>query len=641
MKKSVGAGFSIANPRVKQFLKIHIWISIAIIITGFMLVNMFTPTIYIGLAGIGILATSLLIIKKQIDNDIIELETTRKIIQLLVEADNVKQQVNDLKTTMIQRLNTIMKKHQEFSDLINNYCRFQSSGKSIIQAQIIMDYHDKIQDSLNTAKYNRSTLMKEKEELTETVKTEPKVREAIKNHSTKLQEMKGEIDACITRYPTRYNHNFKTKNKDMNEIKIALNLCKDMLKNERDKLNLIQKEINELQQSIDKIPEIASKIPIEIADVKNTIIIIKNNATRIVQQLKEDIRTSQTKIKNLFNELPERYKNLIDELQIDTIQVFINKARTKLESEEQRTKTLKREIESLKYVRLHIPKIEKEIESLMQSIEQSWINIENEVFKISEKNKYFFNNVVKNIQDYQERLKLFKKELDKVENTINDLRVDYQTTQNQHNDEKIEINKCFNRLLKMQKDKIPDKFLHAKEKCINLKYKKDVLEKAKDILEAVNVKIIEETIPTVERYMSNYISDITNGRYWKLYIEKPTSRTRKAMEFHVYDSESGEKVKINRMSGGTEDQVMLALRLAFGMALLPKADTAAPRFLILDECFASSDIERRENIVNLIKNKMNQHYQQILVITHEEDVIQNIPHYIEMENGKIVDKNIP
>jgi DNA repair exonuclease SbcCD ATPase subunit len=134
---------------------------------------------------------------------------------------------------------------------------------------------------------------------------------------------------------------------------------------------------------------------------------------------------------------------------------------------------------------------------------------------------------------------------------------------------------------------------------------------------------------------------ITEGKYWQFFIEEPKKINEKMMDYLVYDSKSGKKIKLNRMSGGTQDQILLTLRLAFGISLLTQAGGTAPKFLVLDECFGSSDTERREKIVDLIRNKMSQYYKQIIVITHEEDVIRNIPHYIHMQNGKIKEKVVP
>ena len=59
------------------------------------------------------------------------------------------------------------------------------------------------------------------------------------------------------------------------------------------------------------------------------------------------------------------------------------------------------------------------------------------------------------------------------------------------------------------------------------------------------------------------------------------------------------------------------------------------------QLFGSSDFERRENILTLIKEKMSQYYHQIIIITHEKDVIESIPYFIEMEGGKIINQNLP
>jgi len=122
---------------------------------------------------------------------------------------------------------------------------------------------------------------------------------------------------------------------------------------------------------------------------------------------------------------------------------------------------------------------------------------------------------------------------------------------------------------------------------------------------------------------------ITNGRYGDVELLED-------FRIKVYDADAGEFRLMERFSGGTEDQFLLALRLAFTLSLIPKMRGSYPRFLFLDEAFVSSDTERRRAVMNLLKRELRETFDQIFVISHQEDVLREAEHRITMDNGRIV-----
>ena len=87
-------------------------------------------------------------------------------------------------------------------------------------------------------------------------------------------------------------------------------------------------------------------------------------------------------------------------------------------------------------------------------------------------------------------------------------------------------------------------------------------------------------------------------------------------------------------SGGTEDQFLLSMRLAFALALLPEVKGMHPEFLFLDEPLASSDEERREGIIRLLK-ELQSRFKQIFIISHIESLKTEVQNIIRIENGQI------
>jgi exonuclease SbcC len=110
--------------------------------------------------------------------------------------------------------------------------------------------------------------------------------------------------------------------------------------------------------------------------------------------------------------------------------------------------------------------------------------------------------------------------------------------------------------------------------------------------------------------MSEIISHITDGRYKAVRINPDT------YDIEVFDSEAGEFMRRDIYSGGTNDQFLLAMRIAFTLALIPSAKGNYPKFLFLDEPLGSSDAERRNRIIQLLSEKLTKYFDQIFLITH-------------------------
>lgn len=151
-----------------------------------------------------------------------------------------------------------------------------------------------------------------------------------------------------------------------------------------------------------------------------------------------------------------------------------------------------------------------------------------------------------------------------------------------------------------------------------------------------SVKGIEQTSeslrnrvkPQVERYMGQILPVITSGHYKA--VELDDDYTVK-----VFDPEAGEFKPKEVFSGGTEDQLLLAMRLAFALALIPHAKGKSPEFLFLDEPLGSSDRVRREGILALLRQELTQNFRQIFLISHVGDLEAEADTIIQMDNGTI------
>jgi exonuclease SbcC len=147
-------------------------------------------------------------------------------------------------------------------------------------------------------------------------------------------------------------------------------------------------------------------------------------------------------------------------------------------------------------------------------------------------------------------------------------------------------------------------------------------------LEQTSESLRNRVKPQVERYMSQILPVITSGRYKAVQLEDDYT-------VRVFDPEAGEFKPKEVFSGGTEDQLLLAMRLAFALALIPQAKGRNPEFLFLDEPLGSSDKVRREGILALMHRELSQNFKQIFLISHVGDLEAEADTVIEMENGAV------
>jgi exonuclease SbcC len=147
-------------------------------------------------------------------------------------------------------------------------------------------------------------------------------------------------------------------------------------------------------------------------------------------------------------------------------------------------------------------------------------------------------------------------------------------------------------------------------------------------LEQTSESLRNRVKPQVERYMGLILPVITSGKYRAVQLDEDYT-------VRVFDPEAGEFKPKEVFSGGTEDQLLLAMRLAFALALIPQAKGHNPEFLFLDEPLGSSDRVRREGILALLHQELSQNFKQIFLISHVGDLEAEADTIIHMDNGAI------
>jgi len=197
-------------------------------------------------------------------------------------------------------------------------------------------------------------------------------------------------------------------------------------------------------------------------------------------------------------------------------------------------------------------------------------------------------------------------------------------------DEKLRNREELERFLEGHKD-LPRQAEVQRGRVEGLKRQLEVTKVSIEAVEKTAESLRGRVRPGVEHYMGLILPAITNGRYRAVQLGEDYS-------LKVWDPDAGEfKVK-EVFSGGTEDQFLLAMRLAFALALIPEVKGVYPEFLFLDEPLASSDEDRREGILQLLNTELSARFKQIFLISHVAGLEAEVQNVIRMEDGRIIEQ---
>jgi len=113
--------------------------------------------------------------------------------------------------------------------------------------------------------------------------------------------------------------------------------------------------------------------------------------------------------------------------------------------------------------------------------------------------------------------------------------------------------------------------------------------------------------PELSEAASVFLAELTDGRYAELELDE---------EYRVLIME-GESPK-PVISGGEEDVANLALRLAISQTVAERAGQPLS-LLVLDEVFASLDVDRRGHVMSLLQH-LRDRFPQVILLTHVEEM---------------------
>ena len=131
-------------------------------------------------------------------------------------------------------------------------------------------------------------------------------------------------------------------------------------------------------------------------------------------------------------------------------------------------------------------------------------------------------------------------------------------------------------------------------------------------------------LPHARLIINQILPTLTSDRYSDFEITED-------LKFKVHSNQAGGYKEREIFSGGTQDQFLIALRLAFTQSILDSRVQADKYSLLMDECTSSSDVNRKQGIFEVL-DAMKQTFSQIFIIAHE-DIANYVDHHIVFERN--------
>jgi len=133
---------------------------------------------------------------------------------------------------------------------------------------------------------------------------------------------------------------------------------------------------------------------------------------------------------------------------------------------------------------------------------------------------------------------------------------------------------------------------------------------ASRLLGDVSERLATQIRPSLEGAVASLLTTMSEGRFTSVRISD---------EYTITVADDGKYRALGELSGGEIDLVALAVRLALAQVVSERHGSGGPGFLILDECFASQDSQRRQSILAALRN-LRDVYSQIFLISHVENI---------------------
>jgi len=308
--------------------------------------------------------------------------------------------------------------------------------------------------------------------------------------------------------------------------------------------------------------------------------------------------------KELLSNVATKYPNLM--LVDEPIDVFEEKLKRKIEELNEKLMNMRDIIVNIEVLKKNIQskgKLEDKKSKLFEEIKE----IEDKIIELKKK--------LPSIDYSDEKLKhaeIRKDELDEAIRRIEGVIKDSRGQSKSIEPDLKKLPKVKEELLELQKD------------LEELEQKVRIYKELESVFKETSGNIRKRLGPQIEAYFSWILPKITNNRYKKVRIDSD-------FNIQAFSEEKHDYVDLGVLSGGTSDQLLISLRLAFAKALTPASGQYSTQFLFLDEPLSSFDPNRRSSFLEFLRS-LETSFQQIFVISHLSGLENYVDNHIKIKS---------
>lgn len=158
---------------------------------------------------------------------------------------------------------------------------------------------------------------------------------------------------------------------------------------------------------------------------------------------------------------------------------------------------------------------------------------------------------------------------------------------------------------------------------IALKEEIDLLKLTRSVIADYVIYLMQVVRSRIEGEVSRIISEITSGRYEQVLLDE---------DFNLLVRDIDNDYSIERFSGGEQDDIAVALRIALSRYLAELHQVHESTLLIFDEIFGSQDEERRTNLLTTLRTQESR-FPQIILISHIQEMQGEFTNTLVVEMG--------
>jgi exonuclease SbcC len=576
--------------------------------------------------------------KKQLENELKKLE--QELVLKREEFNKLKPQLDDLRRDLEKK----EKKREKIQGLLQNLyivIRYRDISDNIQRKKKELEeirekfslYKDLDREKIRELRNNLNANIKRINDLTK------EMEERIKELSTVKEEMIRLINEAIM-YLDKEKTDLLKSYIESNRFSEALDLINYEIEKINEIINMIRAQIQIYEsftksfRETDRCPICGSPIPrdrlehllreheISIKKLlgglesRNIVVNKLRDLTSKVRDYARRIEKTESRLRELNDEFSMRRASVDENMRL--CNEYISKILGKgLDSYDECIRSIDKVVEEYRVYEERMQSLSRDIESLERELRDLRDKVQvverdlNE-FLVSEALEKYVDKEPSEIMDLLNRLSSelaneissLRKRYDELSKKVNSLEGEIRSRESDIRDKRLELEKL--RDVELEMDKL--------EKIIK------ILEKLSELLkkDGVIVRILTTRLrEALEKEINRILREI--GRSFRVVIEEN-------FEISILYGEN-QKRPVENLSGGERTMLSIAMRLALAKVLTGKI----PRFMILDEPTQNLDADMRGMIFDIIK-RIAGGMDQVIVVTHDEEVIDRADHLIRVVN---------